>query len=174
MKNNSAESHDGLLIRNACIYSNAHRKLSESILRSIDGVSDVSSDGGLFRRPTQFKLRTLDQPLGLNINCDHQKIKEHAAGMHGWINHIHANSPIMNLDSFHGFVDQINQMYGVVVESEFSFYSPVWTTLLKIAESIQGVIFVHDSFVGCDGRILFGFLADVDVADAAETDGDLP
>ena len=170
MDDDSAEFSDELLIKNACIYSNERRKLSESLLRSIDGVSDVSSDGALFRRPTQFKMRIDNQQIGLNVNRDRQKIKDHADGMHGWVNRIHGHSPIMNLEVFHAFIDQINQIYGVVVESEFSFESPIWKTLLGIAEPIEGVIFVCDSFVDCDGRILFGFLAEL--ANETETDGD--
>jgi len=172
MNDDSTQMHDELLIKNACIYSNERRKLSESLLRSVDGVSNVSSDGGIFRRPTQLNMRICDHPLGLTVNRDRQKIKEQAAGMHGWVNRIHEHSPIMNLEVFHAFIDQINQIYGVVVESKFSFDSPVWKTLLKIAEPIEGVIFVHDSFVDCDGRILFGYLADL--VDETETDGDLP
>ena len=67
----------------------------------------------------------------------------------------------MNLNVFHQFIDQINQMYGVQVDSEFNFQSPVWKALLQIAEPIEGVIFVHNSFVDCDGRVLFGYLADL-------------
>jgi hypothetical protein len=63
--------------------------------------------------------------------------------------------------SFHQFIDQINQLYGVQVDSEFNFQSSVWKALLRIAEPIEGVIFVHNSFVDSDGRVLFGYLADL-------------
>jgi hypothetical protein len=76
----------------------------------------------------------------------------------------------MNVEVFHAFIDQINQVYGVVVDSEFTFQSPIWKTLLKIAEPIEGVLFVHDSFIDCDGRILFGYLAHL--ADELTSDGD--
>jgi len=160
MSDDSVDLNEELLTENACIYSNERRKLSASLLRSI-GIADVSSDGGFFKRPTYLRMRVGDEHVRLNVNLDRQRIKEHAAGMHGWVNRVHEVSPLMNIGVFHAFIDQINQIYGVVVDSEFNFQSPVWKTLLKIAQPIEGVIFVHNSFVDCDGRILFGYLADL-------------
>jgi len=170
MSGDSVDLNQELLTKNACLYSNERRKLSPSLLRGIDGVSEVSSDGGFFRRPTYLQMQVGGERLRLNVNWDRDKIKDHAAGMHGWVNRIHEISPLMNVEVFHAFIDQINQVYGVVVDSEFNFQSPIWKTLLKIAEPIEGVIFVHDSFVDCDGRILFGYLADL--ADELKSDGD--
>jgi hypothetical protein len=170
MSGDSIDLSQELITKNACLYSNERRRLSPSLLRRIEGVADVSSDGGFFRRPTYLRMRISDERLQLNVNWDRHRIKKHAAGMHRWVNRIHENSPLMNVEVFHSFIDQINQVYGVVVDSEFTFQSPIWKTLLKIAEPIEGVIFVHDSFVDCDGRILFGHL--VDLYDALAFDSD--
>ena len=159
-----------LLTKNACIYSNERRKLSASLLRCVDGVSDITSDGGLFRRPTFLRMCVGNEYLQLNATFDRRRIKEHVQGMHGWVNRFHEVSPVMNLNVFHQFIDQINQLYGVQVNSAFNFQSPVWKALLRIAEPIEGVILVHDSFIACDGRILFGYLADL--YDAIESDSD--
>jgi hypothetical protein len=161
MNDKTVDLNQELLTKNACIYSNERRKLSESLLRGIDGVSEVTSDGGFFRRPTFLRMRVGGEQVQLNATFDRQKIKVHAEGMHGWVNRIHEISPLMNLHVFHQFIDQINQMYGVQVDSEFNFQSPVWKALLRIAEPIEGVVFVHNSFVDCDGRVLFGYLADL-------------
>lgn len=169
MTSNPGNLNQMLRTKNACIYSNERRKLSPSLLRSIAGISDVSSNGGFFRHPTYLSMQVSGERLQLNVNRDRENIKQHAAGMHGWVNHIHETSPLMNIEIFHGFIDQINQMYGVIVDSEFSFQSPIWKALLKIAQPIEGVIFIHDSFVDCDGRILFGYLANL--SDELNPDG---
>ena len=161
MNDRSVDLNQELLTRNACIYSNERRRLSASLLRGIDGVSEVKSDGGFFRAPSYLEMRIGDEPLRLTVNVDRQAIKEHVAGMHGWVDRVHEASPLMNIEVFHAFIDQINQMYGVLVQSEFALQSPVMKTLLKIAEPIEGVIFIHDSFMDCDGRILFGLLAEL-------------
>jgi hypothetical protein len=161
MNENSVDLDKELLTKNACIYSNERKKISESFLRRIDGISNVSSDGGFFRRPSFLKMQVGNEKLQLNAIFNRQKVKEHTAGMHGWVDRFHEISPIMNLGIMHKFIDQINQIYGVQVDSEFNFKSTIWKTLLKIAEPIEGVIFVHNSFIDCTGRIAFGYLADL-------------
>lgn len=161
MNDKTVDLNQELLTKNACIYSNERCKLSESLLRRIGGISAIASDGGFLRRPTFLKMRVGDYQLQLNATFDRRKIKEHAKGMHGWVNRANEISPLMNLDVFHQFIDQINQIYGVQVDSEFNFQSPVWKALLRIAKPIEGVIFVHNSFIDCDGRVLFGYLADL-------------
>ncbi len=161
MNDRTVDLNHYLLTKNACIYSNAAIRLAKWILWSVDDVSEVRSDGGFFRRPTFLRMRVGEEHLQLNATFDRQKIKEHAEGMHGWVNRFHSISPIMNLPVFHQYIDQINQMYGVQVDSEFNFQSRIWKTLLNIAKAIDGVILVHESFIDCDGRILFGYLADL-------------
>jgi hypothetical protein len=150
-----------LSTKNACIYGNGVLKLRKWILWSIDGVSEVTTNGGLFRRPTVLKMRVGDERLQLNATFDRQAIKAQVEGMHGWVNRFHEVSPLMNLDEFHQFLDQINQIYGVQVDSEFNFESPIWKVLQDVAERVDGTIFVHNSFITCDGRVLFGYLAEL-------------
>lgn len=157
----SFEIQSDYMTANATIYGNQRRKVSAKLLKSISGISDVSTDGSLIRRPAFFKIRVGEEPLRLNCIFDREKIQTHAAGMHGWVNQMHAANPFDNVEVFHNFIDEINQMYGIVAESEFGLQSPIWKTLLEIARPIEGVIFIHNTFVDCTGRILFGYLANL-------------
>jgi hypothetical protein len=161
MDTSSSDPYELLRTKNACIYSNERLKLSKSLLSELDGITEVECDGGFFRRPTYFRMRVGDTRLQLNTNFDRERIREHVKGMHGWVDQYHQTSPIMNLETFHAYIDQITQMYGVQVESDFRLDSPLWKAIIRIAQPIEGVIFVQNSFVDCDGDVLFGQIHDL-------------
>ena len=158
-----------LLTKNACIYSNNRRRLSARLLRELPTVTDASDNGSLFRVPTIFTFSVGSTQVKLNAQYSSEALTEHLRGFHGWVDSMHAIRPILNLEVFHQFLDQVNQSYGVVVDEEFGLDSAAMKAIVSIADVLEGMVFIHNSVLDGDGSVLFGLLAEAHDTSDGET-----
>lgn len=148
-------------MKNAAIYTASPNPLSKSDIKRIGGVRSVRTDGGLLKKATFFDVELSDRVVRLNA-MPQSETPGHFQGLKGYVDDLHQHSPLENLDEINGYIDSLQQAYGLVTDRDFDFDSEVFFVLNGIAESLSGVIFLCDSLIDTEGMVIFGPLGDED------------
>ncbi|MCZ6835615.1 MAG: hypothetical protein O7G85_07560 [Planctomycetota bacterium] len=84
------------------------------------------------------------------------EIAEHLKGLEGYARTCHESDTIPNLEEVFAYIKCLRQAYGLITENDFGFDSKLWVILKKIADSVDGVLFVCDSLVDTKDLVIFG------------------
>ncbi|QDT00674.1 hypothetical protein [Adhaeretor mobilis] len=146
-------------MESATIYSASPSALAKSDISAIGCVKKVRTDGGLLKKSTFFDVELADRVIRLNV-MPQSETQAHFREFKGYVQHLHQTDPLDNYDEIRGYIDSLQQAYGLATDRDFGFESDVFSVLNGIAESLSGVIFLCDSLIDTEGMVIFGPLGD--------------
>ncbi|WP_257971584.1 hypothetical protein [Vibrio parahaemolyticus] len=124
-----------------------------------DVFDDVTSDKGIFRKPTYYDVKLGEDVVRFNI-MESSEIPNHIDDFLGYIASLNNSDDRKEKTSY--AISHTKVVLGLVSDTDFEDNHKIWQSLFRIADKYDGFVFVYDSVLLPNGAALVGPLVQTD------------
>lgn len=143
-------------MEHATIYTTFPGQLSAKALERVEGVTSVTSDGGWFRKATQYQLQTVAGGLTLNMMPDAER-PGHLDGFAGFVFSLHQRDPIPDVEEALQFLGAVQEVIGCVPEQPFEPADDMARILATITMVVNGLVLLKTGLFNPQGQAILPF-----------------